>query len=410
VERDETLAEVLDCPHYVPGRDKTNVITDPIRVLTLIENRMVTGPARILIGFARGAVYPEPGFPAVHIALATYHRGSGENRLEAAAHEAGLEAFSIPERRRFDTSVLTGLRHIVDRYRPDILESRNVKSHFFVRLLGLHRRYPWVAWNHGYTATNRLDGAYNQLDRWSLRAPFRLVTVCAPFAENLVARGVKRDKITVMHNFVEPFRRPSPDVVQRARLALGLKDSEAVILAVGRLSREKGHADLLAAISLLARAGGVPPLRVLIVGDGPERDSLKRQAAALGVSEKVAMAGFQRDMAPYFAMARVLALPSHSEGSPNVILEAMAAGLPIAATRVGGVPEILVDRETGLLVPARDPVAMTSALTELLTDSELSRRLGESALLQARTTYTHEEYQRKLVHFYQDTLRASRMG
>jgi glycosyltransferase involved in cell wall biosynthesis len=383
------------------------VITDPIRVLTVIESTMVTGPARVLIDFARSAAQPEPGFPAVHVALVTYHRGSGENRLKIAAREAGLDAYTISERGRFDTSVLAGLRHIVDQYRPDILESRNVKSHFLIRLLGLHKRYPWVAWNHGYTTTDRKDRAYNQLDRWSLRAPFRLVTVCGPFADRLVAQGVKRDKITVLHNFVKPFQRPSDDEVRGARLSLGLNDNEAIILAAGRLSREKGHADLVAATALLARISDLSPFRVVIVGDGPERDVLARQAAELGISDKVVLAGFQRNMAPYFAMARILALPSHSEGSPNVVLEAMAAGLPIAATRVGGVPEILVNRETGLLVPARDPAAMTAAIRELLTDSELSNRLGETAVRQVQTTYTRDWYQRKLVSLYQDTLRAS---
>jgi glycosyltransferase involved in cell wall biosynthesis len=384
------------------------VTTNPIRILTLIESNTVTGPARILIEFARGAAIPEAGYPAVHVALVTYHRGSDENRLEIAAREAGLQVFTIPERGRFDTSVLARLRQIVDEYRPEILESRNVKSHFLIRLLGLHKRYPWVAWNHGYTATNRMDRAYNQLDRWSLRAPFRLVTVCGPFADRLVAQGVRRDKITVMHNFVRPSQPPSDDEVRRVRLSLGLSDTEAVILAAGRLSLEKGHADLVAATALLAGMNQLPPIRVVIVGDGPERDALLRQAAALGISDKVVLAGFQRHMAPYFAMARILALPSHSEGSPNVVLEAMAAGLPIAATRVGGVPEILADRKTGLLVPARDPEALTAAIRELLTNSELSQRLAQAAFKQAQTTYTRESYKRKLVGFYQDTLRASR--
>jgi glycosyltransferase involved in cell wall biosynthesis len=414
------------------------VTTDLIRILTLIENKTVTGPARILIEFARGASHPEPGSPAVHIALVTYHRGSDENLLETAAREAGLKIFSIPERKRFDTSVLAELRQIVDQYRPDILESRNVKSHFFIRLLGLHKRHPWVAWNHGYTATNRMDRTYNLLDRWSLRAAFRVVAVCGPLADRLVAQGVKRDKITVLHNFVKPFQRPSDDEVRRARLSLGLSDHEAVILkpfqrpsddevrrarlslglsdheavilAAGRLSKEKGHADLVAATALLARTGDLPPFRIVIVGDGPERDTIVQKAAALAISDKMILAGFQRDMSPYFAMARILALPSHSEGSPNVVLEAMAAGLPIAATRVGGVPEILVDRETGLMVPAHDPSALAAAIRELLTDAELSERLGETALRHALTTFTQESYQRNLVSFYQNTLRASGTG
>ena len=386
---------------------QTTVTIDPIRVLTLIESNSVTGPARILIEFARSAAHPEPGYPAVQVALVTYHRGAGESRLQMAAQEAGLEVFTIPERGRFDTSVMARLRQIVEQYRPDILESRNVKSHFFIRMLGLHRRYPWVAWNHGYTATDRMDRAYNQLDRWSLRAPFRLVTVCGPFAERLVAQGLRREKITVLHNFVKPFQRPSDDEVRSARAGLGLNDAEAVILAAGRLSLEKGHADLVAATALLTRASGLPPFRVVMVGDGPERDALVRQASSLGISDKVVLAGFQRDMAPYFAMARLLALPSHSEGSPNVVLEAMAAGLPIAATQVGGVPEIIVDRETALLVPARDPDALAAAVGELLMDPELSRRLGATAAKKAQTTYTLESYRRTLGSFYQDTLLAS---
>ncbi|HZD32642.1 MAG TPA: glycosyltransferase [Candidatus Angelobacter sp.] len=383
---------------------------DPIRVLTLIESNTVTGPSRILIEFARDAIHPQPGMPAVRVALVSYHRGSGENRLESVATQAGLQVYSIPERSRFDISVLPALRRIVDEYRPDILESRNVKSHFFVRLLGLHKRYPWIAWNHGYTATSRMDQTYNLFDRWSLRAPFRLVTVCGPFAKRLVAEGAAPGKITVLHNFVKPFQRPSADEVRSTRQALGLNNGDSVILCAGRLSKEKGHADLISAVALVARRRDLPPTRTVIVGDGPEREALDRQAAALGISERVVFAGFQKDVAPYFGVADILALPSHSEGSPNVVLEAMAAGLPIAATAVGGVPEILVNRETGLMVPAQNPEAMADAIGELLMDRELCRRLGAAARRQAESAHTLGSYQHKLVSLYQETLLASGRG
>ena len=381
-----------------------------IRVLTLIESKVVTGPARILVDFARSAAQPEPGLPAVQVTIVTYHRGSEENALENSAREAGLDAYSIPEQGRFDTTVMTGLRNIVDKLRPDILESRNVKSHFFVRLLGLHKRYPWVAWNHGYTATNQMDRAYNLLDYWSLRGAFRVVTVCRPFVDRLVSQGVKRDKVAILHNYVKPFERPPQEAVRDVRRTLGLDETEAVILCAGRLSGEKGHADLLAATAMLTRMGKLPPFRVVIAGKGPERDALLQQAKTLGVTDKVAFVGFQRNMAPYFAMANAMALPSHSEGSPNVVLEAMAAGLPIAATCVGGVPEILLDGQTALMVPARDPAAMSAAISKLLTDSELSRRLGQAAREEALNRYTLGSYRRKLVAFYQDTLLASRQG
>src|SRR6185312_14918649 len=124
----------------------------------------------------------------------------------------------------------------------------------------------------------------------------------------------------------------------------------------------KGHANLLNAISLLKGGRELPKHRFVLVGDGPEEANLRRQAAQLGIEDRIVWAGFQKNVAPYYAIATIYALPSISEGSPNVILEAMAAGLPIAATRAGGVPEILENDVTGLLVPKEDPRALAEAI------------------------------------------------
>lgn len=374
-----------------------------IRVLTLIESSTVTGPSRNLIEFGKLAAIPEPGFPFIEVIVATYQRGSGESPLAAAAKSAGLSVFTITERRRWDPKVFAQLRRMIAECQPDILESRNVKSHFLVRMLGLHRKCRWVAWNHGYTATSWLDRTYTQLDRWSLRGAYRVVTVCGPFADSLVSRGIDRRKVTVFHNAVKPFVAPPLDEVQRVQHDLGLQN-EAVILAVGRLSYEKGTADLLRAAAVLSNTKGVPDFRVVVVGDGPERESLVRLASRLGIEAEVTMAGFQRDTKPYYSIATLLAVPSHTEGSPNVVLEGMAAGLPIAATAVGGVPEILEDGLTGLIVPPRNPDAMADAILRILTDPEMRFRLGAGARLQAESNFTPRAYKRSLVEFYQKTL------
>jgi len=111
---------------------------------------------------------------------------------------------------------------------------------------------------------------------------------------------------------------------------------------------------------------------------------------------------------PYYALASIFALPSLSEGSPNVILEAMAAGLPIASTNVGGVPEILEDGVTGLLVPAHDPPALAEALRRLLTSEDLRAQLASAGRRQAETAHTLQAYKRELTQFYVDLLSASR--
>ncbi len=370
----------------------------------MIESATVTGPARNLIEFARAARNPEPDLPAVEVTILTYRRGGEESALAQAARDAGVTVITIDERRRWDMGVLPQLRRVVSEHHPDILETRNVKSHFFVRWLRLNRRYPWVAWNHGYTATSWLDRLYTQMDRWSLRGVYRMVTVCRPFADKLVSLGVPREKITILHNAVKPFVFPAPEQVEQLRRSLALGEGEAVVLSVGRLSFEKGHADLLRAGAALAAIPEAPPFRIVIVGEGPERDTLQRLASQLGIDQQVTLAGFQRDTKPYYAVATAVAVPSHSEGSPNVVLEAMAAGLPIVANAVGGVPEILEQSVTGLMVPAHNPESMAQALQRILADPELRSRLGAAARARALSEYTPRAYTRRLVDFYRKLL------
>ncbi len=377
-----------------------------IRILTLIESPTVTGPARNIIEFGKLGVVAEPGLPAVETMVVTYWRGAGESPVAAAARNAGLPVATILERRRWDTGVIPQLRRIIADYRPDILESRNIKSHFLVRMLGLHKRYPWVAWNHGYTERDWLDRAYSQLDRWSLQAAFRVVTVCRPFAETLERRGIDGRKTTILHNFVKPFVPAPTEDVEGLRRSLGVQN-QAVILAVGRLSSEKGHAILLQAAARLEKMNEAPDFRVVVVGDGPEQENLQRLTARLGIGQRIVMAGFQADVRPYYCLSTLLALPSYSEGSPNVVLEAMAAGLPIAATAAGGVPEILEDGVTGLMVTPGDPQAMAEAILRILRDKALASRLAAAARSCAQSKYTPQAYRRSLTEFYLATLEAA---
>jgi glycosyltransferase involved in cell wall biosynthesis len=375
-------------------------------VLALIESGWATGPAKNLIEFARRAAEHHPRLPTVQVTVVTYHRGSGENALVANARRLGVNAIALPERGSLDTRVIPMLQKLVGEHRPDILQSHNVKSHLFVRLTGLYRRYPWVAFNHGYTSVNMKDRVYNQVDRLSLRRAYRVVAVCGAFADRLVRRGVPRDRIRIQHNSVKPFDRPSSDATARVREQFGI-GIEPVVLCVGRLSREKGHADLLQAIALCARrmAGR---FRVVLAGDGPERESLRALAARLGIEPHIIMAGHQADIRPLYAVASMLALPSHSEGSPNVVLEAMAANLAVIATNVGGVPEILDNNRTGLIVPAHDPAAMSGAIECLIADEGLRVKLATAARDEVGRRFTPEAYRESLVNLYCDVL-ASRI-
>ncbi len=202
------------------------------------------------------------------------------------------------------------------------------------------------------------------------------------------------------HNSVRPRPKIVTSDVQSFKKRMGIASDERIVLTVGRMSREKAHIDLLDAYKRLRVANPDISSKLVIVGDGPERGRLEAAADAHGLSERVIFAGQISEVQLFYAAADVFALPSHSEGSPNVLLEAMAASLPIVATAVGGVPEIVENNESALLVPANDPQAMAAAIVRLLTDRNLAERLTNNSTALIANQFTPEKYVRALVEIY----------
>ena len=382
----------------------------PIHVVSIVEAWFVTGQAKNLLEFAQRGRVERDGTRAVDLRLVTYERGAGaaeRNKFVTTARETGVPLDLVTERGRFDTDVLKQIRNIVEAHDPDIIQTHNVKSHFLMRLSGLWRKRRWVAFHHGYTTPDLKMRAYNQLDRWSLRAAQSVVTVCGKFAQDLVMMGVPENRIVVRHNSVKPFQAPDAERVQAIRA--GLPPDTPILLVVGRLSHEKGHADLLEALHLL-RERTAERFHAVFVGDGPEEERLKAARHRLGLENQVTMAGLQHDMRPYYAVADAVVMPSHSEGSPNVLLEAMSAGVPVVATRVGGVPEIVTDEDSALLVESRNPEAMAGAIQRMLEDEALRNRLAQNARRLAEEKYSPEAYRRSLVNMYEEVLAVPRYG
>jgi glycosyltransferase involved in cell wall biosynthesis len=244
---------------------------------------------------------------------------------------------------------------------------------------------------------------YNQLDRCSLPAADRVITVCQPFADSLARTGVERARIRVLPNSIDPDRRASEQEAHALRRKLDIADNERVILSIGRFSREKGQIDLIRAADHLAQLHPGLRFRLVLAGEGPERERVERAAAEL--SGRAVFVGHQRDLRPYYSLADLFVLPSYSEGSPNVILEAMAAGVPIVATTVGGVPETVQDQRTALLVPAGNPRALAGAIGRLLTDKPLAARLAANAVADVKERFSPETYRRSLVGIYQECIK-----
>ena len=173
----------------------------------------------------------------------------------------------------------------------------------------------------------------------------------------------------------------------RIRAELGLGDGP-VLIVTSRLHPMKGHVHLLDAFAALRR--DFPDSRLLVVGDGGERATLEEHARCLGIDETVAFTGFRTNVTDMLRAADLFVLPSLREGMPNTALEAMAVGLPVVASGVHGVPEVVADGETGLLVAPGDAGLLRGAIGRLLADPDLAAQMGRAGLKRVRTRFTTE--------------------
>jgi glycosyltransferase involved in cell wall biosynthesis len=350
-----------------------------VRVLAMLEANSVTGSAKAVLEFAKEAAQAHSGLPKIDLSILTFSRGQGEDCLTKAIQNIGTRHDVVFERRRFDTNIISQLRSLVAERRVDLIWSNSVKSHFLVRWARLNQSRSWVAFHHGYTTTDTKMRIYNQLDSWSLRTADQVLTSSRAFVEELERKNVQPDQIRVQHMPIRPFAPVSEQQKAKLRHQLGFDDRTRVLLCVGRLSREKGHADLVRAFPKMRELARDSHLRLVLVGEGPERPRIEELCRSLNLTDVITLTGQQNDIDPYYGIADVFLLPSHSEGCPNVMLEAMAAGVPVVAFAVGGIPEVATHGRDAILVKKRDRDGLAFATAGLLKDRQLRDTLVSCA-------------------------------
>ncbi len=303
-------------------------------------------------------------------------------QLAEEVESLGAPLFSLGKRLGLDFRMVPRLRRIIARHKVQVVHAHNQGAMLYASLAALISGRPMVATRHGtsrWAEDKPADLSYRLLSH--LMGRLARYTVCVGRDSLRVAREVDHipdKRLCLIYNGVDPAKFPhGPEVRARARQELELDPGMPLIVHVGRLSPEKDQASLLQACARLQR--DMDDFRLIILGDGDQREPLQALAANLGLSGQVRMPGSRPDVWRYLASADVFALSSLSEGISISLLEAMAAQLPVVATRVGGNPEVVKDGESGLLVPPRNPEALAGALKRVLQDSALARSLGKAA-------------------------------
>ena len=244
--------------------------------------------------------------------------------------------------------------------------------------LARHLGIPYVVKVHGSDLNVKAEQALIRPQiRHALRGAQGVVAVSQALADKAVAMGVDPARVHVLYNGVEP-NLFTPGPLSDARTKLALPQDERILLYVGNLKDTKGCLDLLEAFPRVLATH--PDANLLFVGSGPAREALLQRAAALGCATRVRLVGAVEHFAlgDWFRAADLLCLPSHNEGVPNVVLEAMACGTPVVATRVGGIPEVLPEH-AGILVDAHDRIGLEGALVDALGKPWDSGRIAAHA-------------------------------
>jgi glycosyltransferase involved in cell wall biosynthesis len=352
-----------------------------MKIVQLMASPFFGGPERQILGLTR---HLPAEYETHFLTFAEGGKAQGlVDEVRAVGYEIDVLTYNFPRILRCVDEIASRLRNI----EADVLVTSGYKPDIFgwraARRIGI----PIVVVSHGWTAATLKVRVYEMLDRRVHARADAVVSVSEGQAAKVRAAGVRDERNHVIPNAIGEEAFAPADPADRAALVRMFPHQPLKIVgAAGRLSPEKGFEVLVdVAAELCASRSDVG---VVIFGDGPLRGRLERRIVDRRLEGRVILAGFRRDVGRFVPHFDVGVLPSFTEGLPVTLLEMAAAGLAIVGSRVGGIPEILVDGDTGLLVEPGRPRELVESVSRLLGDETLRRRLGDNARERVRSQYS----------------------
>ena len=372
--------------------------TTKIRVLHLVDDLDVGGLERVVCQCARY-------LPSDRYQVAVWALGR-DGPMADVIRQAGGAVRVLSLRSCYHPAVIRRFIRELRAERPDIVHTHTYFTNTLARLALWAGRCPAAHVAHVHNVYSQYRWHHRVVEKGLSRRSFRIIC-CSAAVRDFVCRaeGIQPEKTCVIPNGVdvEAFEaRPAFD-----RGALGLAEDDFVVMTVASLTAKKGHAYFVRALRRLCRINA--RIKYLVVGDGPRRETLHNLVATEGLEDHVVFLGVRSDVPALMGLADVFVLPSLTEGMPLVVMEAMAAGLPVVATNVGGTPELVRDGLTGRLVRPANEDDLVEAVTAIMRDEPLRREYSRQAGILGRG-FAARETVRRIERVYREALPVGKGG
>lgn len=320
------------------------------------------------------------------------------SQLERALRRDGVPVWSLGKHRGPDFGMVARLRKLLRTLQPHVIHTHlSALRYTIAGVIGLERA-PKIVHTIHRVAERDSEFGFRWLQRWCISRGVTLIAVSDEVASSC-ARVYDRRNVPVIPNGIPVSRHLArPGISNETRRALGLDNDCFVFTCVAGFRRVKNHATLLEAFARMSKQSSV---RLLLAGQGELRNELEELAHRLGISEQVLFLGERDDVVEILAASDAFVLASTSEGNPLSVLEAMSAGLPIVATAVGGMPELVRNETDGLLVPPGDAQSLARAMQRLVSDSESRLKMSEAARERAITRFDAGAMARSYIEEYE---------
>jgi glycosyltransferase involved in cell wall biosynthesis len=356
-------------------------VRSPVRVLQLTSSLGFYGAEQMIMTLITAL---DRGSFDVRLATLEKKRASS-TAIVSAARAAGIDAVTLPCQGWLDWNAIQALKSLVEEEKIEILHCHEPKSRLYGAVVSRMTGIPMIATHHLWTGQNLRTRLVESIDAAVLHGCDKVIGVSSSVAESMRRVLVSSRRIEVIPNGINLGSFEDELQNDEVRASLGIPRGVPVIGAVGRLDIQKAHERLIEAAREVTDAG--QNAVYVIFGEGVERPHLESLVRELGLTGRVLLPGYRKDIRPYLAMMDVFAMPSRREGTPMALLEAMAMKKPVVATAVGGVPDVLRNGIDGIMLPENGD-GLGDALLKLLRDPACASQMARSGRRRVETEFS----------------------